>query len=56
MSTKNQILDKGGLVTESFSLWLQQKIWQIAILNFFSLCGKVQDSDLAHFLDDGKVL
>ena len=27
----------------------------MAILNFYFLGGKVQDSDLAHFLEDGKL-
>ena len=33
-----------------------QKMCQItvAILKFFSLCGKGQNSDLAHFLEDEK--
>ena len=43
---------KGGLISESLSVGMfSQKIFQIIILNFFSLISKVEDSDLAQFLE-----
>ena len=42
-------VSKGGLISESFYLWFHPPKVPITNLNFY-LGGKVQDSDLPHFL------